>query len=744
MVNPRSTTLLMSGLALVAGAPIAAGESRPLSATEWQTLRLQQPQRVQALKSQVRALRDRLGMGADFQAVIEQIDLNGATRVRFIQTFKDLPVWGSQVIARMDRQGQLAPVQAQTHAAIALEPRPTLSQEEAIQRALSNLKPGVAERLLPSKAELVVFPTKFQDGIKVRINRASGAIEIDPTYSVATRLAAEPYRLAFHVRTRIRRSNGESVGTDYMIDARTGSVLKKWDALQHAGEPAVGQGHSFHSGNVALNTTLREDGTFALLDKTRGTVLNPQGSYHPGLAEIGLSTGFYGMYQWEGFTNQVNEWGDGQWYLDGQDLATTINAQTAGVDAHHGAANAWDFYATVFGRNGFDNLGTSLAIATHVPEWWTGNPRSAAASFDGWYYQLNLGDGKVGASWTSQDIIGHELSHALLPSDFFLGYQGERLALDEANSDIMATMIEFWSKGDRSDTIPEQGGNWTVGEQVEDFPVRSMSKPSLDGNSLDAWCDGAEYLGKHSASGIANRFFYFLSQGTGSNADHQSAYLPNGMQGIGNHKAAHLWYTALTGYLSPTADFAGAREATLQAAEELHGLGSGEYRAVLNAWKAVNLDPASVRVILPRHPKRYDTISYYLPAGEAVTLKGDVRNARNLSLRWSLWGDQPWVAELGGKMSEGGQFQTPLRHGQGFGVKATSIEDPGQSALGIAWIVDLDVDQDAELDIFDLAALSLSYATSPSLPSADMDANGYTSDEDLRIYHNTLHSLLHK
>jgi hypothetical protein len=61
------------------------------------------------------------------------------------------------------------------------------------------------------------------------------------------------------------------------------------------------------------------------------------------------------------------------------------------------------------------------------------------------------------------------------------------------------------------------------------------------------------------------------------------------MSGIGNSKAAAIWYRALTQYLLPWSDYVSARVAALHAAKDYFGTLSPEYAAVENAFAAINV-----------------------------------------------------------------------------------------------------------------------------------------------------------
>ncbi|MEU6777512.1 M4 family metallopeptidase, partial [Streptomyces sp. NPDC046759] len=128
--------------------------------------------------------------------------------------------------------------------------------------------------------------------------------------------------------------------------------------------------------------------------------------------------------------------------------------------------------------------------------------------------------------------------------------------------------------------------------------LRYMDKPSKDGGSADSWYSGVGNLDVHYSSGVANHFFYLLSEGSGAKVINGVSYnsptsdgLP--VTGIGRDKALQIWYRALTTKFTSTTDYAAARTGTLAAAGELYGTSSAEYKAVQDAWAGVNVGSRS-------------------------------------------------------------------------------------------------------------------------------------------------------
>ncbi len=98
----------------------------------------------------------------------------------------------------------------------------------------------------------------------------------------------------------------------------------------------------------------------------------------------------------------------------------------------------------------------------------------------------------------------------------------------------------------------------------------------------------------HNSSGVANHFFYLLSEGSGAKTINGVSYdspTKDGSKvtGIGRDKALQIWYKALTTYFTSTTDYKGARTGTLKAASDLYGASSTEYKTVEAAWSAVDV-----------------------------------------------------------------------------------------------------------------------------------------------------------
>jgi Zn-dependent metalloprotease len=518
-----------------------------------------------------------LGLSRDHTFALKNVfeERSGEAHVRMRQFYKGVRVMDGEAIVHLVG-GQVYDRTDALVRGLNLNVRPALGRTEALAAADRILAPKGAYATVPT-AELVV-----------------AQVESEAATRLGSRTVTRPV-LAYHVHTELENAQ-ETRHTDFLVDAHTGAVLESWNTLHTAG--ASGTGNSQYSGTVALATNSAASG-YELRDMTRGTGGTFGNNVVTNLNHATTGNGTV-------YTDADNTWGDGANYVEGSST-TAANGQTAAVDAAYGVQQTWDYYKNVFARNGIDNAGTATYSRVHYSN-----------SYDNAFWSdscfcMTYGDGSSFQTLTSIDVAGHEMSHGVCARTANLTYKGESGGLNEANSDIMGTMVEFMGHGGGTTTIPNYtaiggtistvGGvvpaaNYLIGEQLETsafaHPLRWMYKPSLDGKSPDAWSTSLKRLDVHYSSGVANHFFFLLAHGSQIDAFSGNIQSPmangvTGITGIGNDKAARIWYRALTVYMTSSTTYAGARTATLSAAKDLYGATSAEYNAVNTAWLAVNV-----------------------------------------------------------------------------------------------------------------------------------------------------------
>ncbi|WP_415951687.1 M4 family metallopeptidase [Streptomyces sp. KLOTTS4A1] len=477
-----------------------------------------------------------LGLGAKEKLVVRDVvqDRDGTTHTRYERTYDGLPVLGGDLV-------------------VAADSGDTRSVTRASNAKLSGVR--TSAKLAASAAERQAVAAAKAEGSK------QTAAERAPRKVVWMGGEGAP-TLAYETVVGGLQHDGTPNELHVVTDAASGEKLYEWQAVQ-----TEGTGNTQYSGQVPLGTS-QSGGNYTLNDAARGS----HKTYNLNHGTSGTGTLFSGP---------DDVWGDG----------TPQNAETAGADAHYGAALTWDYYKNVHGRSGIRGDGVGAYSRVHY-----GNAYVNAFWSDSCFC-MTYGDGSGNAKpLTSIDVAAHEMTHGVTSNTAGLIYSGESGGLNEATSDIMAAAVEF-NANNSSDL-----GDYLVGEKIDirgnGTPLRYMDKPSKDGNSKDYWYSGIGNIDVHYSSGPANHFFYLLSEGSGTktiNGVNYDSPTSDGLPvtGIGREKAALIWYKALTTKFGSRTNYAGARTGTLAVAGELYGTSSAEYAAVQDAWAGVNVGERS-------------------------------------------------------------------------------------------------------------------------------------------------------
>ncbi|MFE6037083.1 M4 family metallopeptidase [Streptomyces sp. NPDC056452] len=472
-----------------------------------------------------------LGLGATEKLVVRDVvqDVDGTTHTRYERTLDGLPVLGGDLVVAETKAGKTEGVTKASKA--------TGAQLKAV---------GTTADIAPAAAEKQALTAAQAEGSKKA--EASKA----PRKVVWT--ASGTPQLAYETVVGGLQHDGTPNELHVITDASSGAKLYEWQAIE------TGTGNTQYSGQVTLGTS----GSYNLTDATRGN----HKTYNLNRGTSGTGTLFSG-------TDDI--WGNG----------SPSNLETAGADAHYGAAETWDYYKNIHGRTGIRGDGVGAYSRVHY-----GNNYVNAFWSDSCFC-MTYGDGSGNAApLTSLDVAAHEMTHGVTSNTAGLNYSGESGGLNEATSDIFAAAVEFYSN------TAEDPGDYLVGEKIDingdGTPLRYMDKPSKDGASKDAWYSGIGSVDVHYSSGPANHWFYLLSEGSGAKTVNGVSYnsptsdgLP--VTGIGRDKAAQIWFKALTTKFTSTTNYAAARTGTLAVAGELYGTTSTEYAAVAHAWAGINV-----------------------------------------------------------------------------------------------------------------------------------------------------------
>lgn len=281
--------------------------------------------------------------------------------------------------------------------------------------------------------------------------------------------------------------------------------------------------------------------------------------------------------------------------VDGGSTVPTLPAREEGdepsgileVDSTYDyLGDMYGFFDGHFGRDSYDDLGATLIANV--------NYNFANAFWDGEFLLIGKGFG-------TDDIVGHEMSHAVTEYTSNLIYQGFSGALNEAMSDVFGELMDL--ENGKGDDRPE--ARWWLGEDLYDptnlveLPVtqflqtsiRYMKDPTVLGqpdrlfspllvSPLSFFDNG----GVHINSGIINKLAYLLTDGDTFNG--KTVY------GLGADRVADLYYGAEL-LLPASADFYDFYFVLGQVASNL-GMTLEDRLNIKTAAQAVEIEPLAL------------------------------------------------------------------------------------------------------------------------------------------------------
>lgn len=238
------------------------------------------------------------------------------------------------------------------------------------------------------------------------------------------------------------------------------------------------------------------------------------------------------------------------------------------------------YYSEKHGRSSFDGKGTELISVVHVGD-----------SFDNAYWDEEQsfmaygdGDGTASGSYTQAlDIVGHEMTHGVTAATAKLLGTGEAGALNEAYSDFFGIMIS---------NMRDPNPDWTVGKEIslaaegKEPGMRSLAMPGKF--TLSTFTD--KKMTKTAEVPFPSKFSEKLAIGQECNDKNDQCEI-HGNATIPGHasyliakalelsdeksqnrydRAAKLYYTVLTQWLTATDGFAIAAKDTVDACKLMY------------------------------------------------------------------------------------------------------------------------------------------------------------------------------
>ena len=473
----------------------------------------------------------------------------GFTHTRYKEYANGFPIDGTMLITH-SKDGKIKTVNGEYLQNMNASYAASLSEVSALQYALKkvNAKKYMWENVAFEKQKQETDPNfTFKPKGELVVVHKKGA-----DYDASNvRLA---YKFNIYAEEPLYRAN-------VFVDANTGEIIEEKNLICTA--DVVGSAVTKFSGTVTMTCDNTGTNAYRLRETGRG---------------LGINT--YNMnnttnYTQTDFTNTSSTW-------------SVTGTNQAASDAHWGAEMTYDYYKNIHGINSIDNAGYALNSYMHystnyVNAYWNGT-------------EMTYGDGEVSMGFlimTALDVCGHEITHGL--TSFNSGLNGggtdEASALNEGNSDIFGTTIEWYARPTQHDWIMGADITCTTAGVQNHVGIRDMSNPKNLGQPNCYMGTNWDPAGEcHNNNGPFIYWYYLLCQGGSGTNDIGNAW---NVTGITMNEAKFIAFRGSTVYFTQNTTYADARTAMIEAATDLYGACSQEVAATTNAWYAVGVGAAA-------------------------------------------------------------------------------------------------------------------------------------------------------
>ena len=377
---------------------------------------------------------------------------------------------------------------------------------------------------------------------------------------------------------------------EYFVDARTGAIVLEYSDLQTQ-LPPVGRATGVNGDSKKISV-ISGLGGFITHDTARPPSIRTYDMKGNPFRVDNVLNGFVTLTDADFASDADNVWTD-----------------TAVVDAHVFSGLTYDYYFKRFNRRGLNDNNLTMRTLVHpvrrtdfslyfnlFPEFFT-NAFYAGNGYMVYGVGLPAGSTANGRSWNfmsgALDIVAHEITHGVTDFTSDLIYRNESGALNESFSDIMGTAVEFYFHAPGDGILR---ADYVCGEDVVRAAtsplngLRSMANPNAYGHPDHysiRFLGSDDNGGVHINSSISNHAFYLAIEG---GTHRLSGVSVSGVGAANRQQIENIFYRAFTQMLTPNSTFSMARAATIQAAQDLYGGGSGPYNAIVQAWTAVGVN----------------------------------------------------------------------------------------------------------------------------------------------------------
>ncbi len=445
-------------------------------------------------------LQTQLNTVQNLQFVSGVVDHSKVSHSRYNQYYRGLPVWGPQLIYHVSSEKTSV----------------TGSLLKGIEQDIKDLNGNISLEQAKSIAigKRTVTTINAEKIIYFNKNMSTKAI------------------LAYHITYPTRTSDGPAI-LSYMIDANNGKIIQQWNALPTAeAQSLVGQGpggtdlgtgqykYQFGQSMPGMNAFdkfwLLIQGNVCLISNPSFRVINLKNQVEASLPfELPVSLADETSHQLTPFV----------YYCSAPNYQNLNDNGYAPIN--HGASPVND--TAYFVRQTLHMLiqkykvtqpiGTDLPIRvyTHLGSYDNafacGTNCMIGSGITG-PQQLVFGNGQMMfAPLTEGDVVAHEFGHLVTDHHANLTYTEQSGGMNEAFSDMTGMTLDDYIRTDFGRTWYKNGSDWNLGAAVSlnGNPLRYLSDPEKDGNSIGSALKYKIGMNPHFSSGVYNKAFYLLS-----------------------------------------------------------------------------------------------------------------------------------------------------------------------------------------------------------------------------------------
>ena len=423
---------------------------------------------------------------------------------RYQITYKDIPVWGHELIMHQSAQSN--------------EPSVTGINVSGIEKDVAS----VDGTLTPDEAEKNIL-SKVKGKVKAKNHQK--VIYID---------AHEKAHLAYHYAFYTTTEDKPISAPQFIVDANSGEVLKEWDSAR---SEKLGQGLGgnafdlpyrpgmFQHGDALPN--LPSLGKFdvqvnqgkCFVQNDHFTIINVL-NYPMGYDAFPVTVFDEALLELEGFSYPCMPGSQYLNYADGE--SGPVNYSFSPVnDTMYFAQKTIDMYKELYGVE--KPIGDDLPVRTFTHLGLMDNAFAIPTiEMNGVllaHQQIAIGNGDMFLTAPAQAVLGHELSHLVTDNYSGLIYDGQPGGINEAFSDMAAIALQDYIR--KEHPWYWDGEDWTIGREamLGGEPMRYMDDPAQDGRSIGHADDYDDSTNVHFSSGVFNKAFYLLSHKPGWNVE---------------------------------------------------------------------------------------------------------------------------------------------------------------------------------------------------------------------------------